>query len=127
MGLDSDLAFNQPTIRIDIDRNKANDLGGTMQAIGDTLAPMRGGNYINRINPAGRSYQVIPQVPRIDRLSPEALMQYFVTSASGQPVSLSNLVTIKTTTAPNALTRYNQRNAATFQAVPMPGVTTGQA
>ncbi len=40
---------------------------------------------------------------------------------------LSNLVAVKTTTAPNALTRYNQLNSATFQAVPMPGVTMGQA
>ena len=127
MVVDSDLAFNQPTIRVDIDRNKANELGVTMQAIGDTLALMLGENYVNRFNLEGRSYQVIPQVPRIDRLSPEALQQYFVTSASGQPVPLANLVTIKTTTAPNALTRYNQLNSATFQAVPMPGVTVGQA
>ena len=71
MVVDSDLAFNQPTIQIDIDRNKANELGVTMQAIGDTLALMLGENYVNRFNLAGRSYEVIPQVPRIDRLSPE--------------------------------------------------------
>jgi multidrug efflux pump len=127
MVVDSDLAFNQPTIRIDINRSKANELGVTMQAIGDTLALMVGENYVNRFNLEGRSYQVIPQVPRIDRLTPEALTGYFVTSASGQPVPLSNLVTVTTTTAPNALTRYNQLNSATFQAVPMPGVTIGQA
>src|SRR5215213_999145 len=67
---DSDLAFNQPTIRLDIDRNKANDLGITMQAIGDTLALLVGENYVNRFNLAGRSYQVIPQVPRLERLNP---------------------------------------------------------
>ena len=66
-------------------------------------------------------------MPRADRLTPETLTQYYVNSASGQPVPLSNLVTVKTTTAPNALTRYNQLNSATFQAVPMPGVTMGQA
>ena len=98
-----------------------------MQAIGDTLALMLGENYINRFNLEGRSYQVIPQVPRSDRLSPEALTHYFVNSSSGQPVPLANLITVRTTTAPNALTRYNQLNSATFQAVPMPGVTVGQA
>jgi multidrug efflux pump len=127
MVVDSDLAFNQPTIQIEIDRSKATDLGVTMQAIGDTLALMVGENYINRFNLEGRSYQVIPQVPRLDRLTPETLTQYYVTSTSGQQVPLANLVTIKTTTAPNALTRYNQLNSATFQAVPMPGVTIGQA
>src|SRR5712691_1904280 len=125
--VDSDLAFNQPTIGVDIDRSKANDLGITMQAIGDTLALMVGENYVNRFNLGGRSYQVIPQVPRVERLSQETLTRYYVTSAGGQQVPLSNLVTVKTTTAPNALTRYNQLNSATFQAVPMPGVAMGQA
>jgi multidrug efflux pump len=125
--VDSDLAFNQPTIEVDIDRGKANDLGITMQAIGDTLALLVGENYVNRFSLGGRSYQVIPQVPRAERLNAETLTQYYVNSAAGQPVPLSNLVTVKTTTAPNALTRYNQLNAATFQAVPMPGVAMGQA
>lgn len=124
---DSDLAFNQPTVEIEIDRNKANELGIRMQAIGDTLALLVGENYVNRFNLQGRSYEVIPQVPRADRLNPETLTQYYVTSAAGQQVPLSNLVTFKTTTQPNALTRYNQLNSATFQAVPMPGVTMGQA
>ena len=124
---DSDLAFNQPTIRIHIDRSKANALGITMQSIGDTLALLVGENYVNRFNLAGRSYEVIPQVPRSDRLTPAALTHYYVTSAAGQPVALANLVTVKTETDPNALTQYNQLNSATFQAVPMPGVTMGQA
>src|SRR5579862_6688494 len=125
--VDSDLAFNQPTIEVAIDRSKANDLGITMQAIGDTLALLVGENFVNRFNLGGRSYEVIPQVPRVDRLSQETLTRYYVTSSGGQQVPLSNLVTVKTTTAPNALTRYNQLNSATFQAVPMPGVAMGQA
>jgi multidrug efflux pump len=127
MVTDSDLAFNQPTIRIDIDRSKANALGITMQQIGDTLALLVGENYVNRFNLAGRSYEVIPQVPRAARLTPETLTQYYVTSASGQPVPLANLVTVKNETDANALTQYDQLNSATFQAVPMPGVTIGQA
>jgi multidrug efflux pump len=127
MVTDSDLAFNQPTIEVTIDRNKANDLGITMAAIGDTLALLIGENYVNRFNLEGRSYQVIPQVPRLERLNASTLTQYYVSSAGGQQVPLSNLITVKTTTAPNALTRYNQLNSATFQAVPMPGVTMGQA
>ncbi len=100
---DSDLDFNQPVVRIKIDRSKASDLGITMQNIGGSLATLLGGNYVNRFNLEGRSYQVIPQVP------------------------LSTVVSIETGTDPNALTQYNQLNAATFSAVPMPGVTVGQA
>ena len=122
---DSDLAFNNPVIG-SVDRSKANDLGITMAAIGDTLATMVGGNYVNRFNLNGRSYEVIPQVPRAERLTPESLGQYYVKTRSGEPVPLSTVVRIETATAPNALTQYNQLNA-TFSAVPMPGVTMGQA
>jgi multidrug efflux pump len=125
--VDSDLDFNQPVIHVDIDRSKANALGITMRSIGDTLALLVGENYVNWFNLGGRSYEVIPQVSRADRLTPETLTRYYVNSAAGQPVPLSNLVTLRTGTEPNALTQYNQLNSATFQAVPMPGVTTGQA
>ncbi|HEY0330129.1 MAG TPA: multidrug efflux RND transporter permease subunit [Rhodopseudomonas sp.] len=124
---DSDLDFNQPVVRVKINRTKANDLGITMGQIGNTLATLLGGNYTNRFNLEGRSYQVIPQVPRELRLAPESLANYYVPTATGQQVPLSTLVSIETATDPNALTHYNQLNSATFQAVPMPGVTVGQA
>ncbi len=124
---DSDLDFNQPVVRVKIDRSKASDLGITMQNIGNTLATLLGGNYVNRFNLEGRSYQVIPQVPRDRRLSPEALGGYYVPTSTGQQVPLSTVVSIETGTDPNALTHYNQLNSATFQAVPMPGVTVGAA
>jgi multidrug efflux pump len=124
---DSDLSFNQPTVRVKIDRAKAGDLGVNMQQLGGTLATLLGGNYINRFNLEGRSYQVIPQVPRSQRLSPDSLGGYYVGTSSGQQVPLSTIVSIETGTDPNALTHYNQLNSATFQAVPMPGITVGQA
>jgi multidrug efflux pump len=124
---DSDLDFNQPVVRVKVDRAKASDLGLTMLNVGNALATMLGGNYVNRFNLEGRSYQVIPQVPRESRLSPEALGLYYVSTPTGQQIPLSTVVSIETGTDPNALTHYNQLNSATFQAVPMPGVTVGQA
>ncbi|MCC8982643.1 efflux RND transporter permease subunit [Bradyrhizobium acaciae] len=124
---DSDLEFNQPVVRIKVDRSKANDLGITMKNIGDALATLLGGNYINRFNLQGRSYQVIPQVPREKRMAPEAIGNYYVKTATGSMLPLSTVVSVETATDPNALTHYNQLNCATFQAVPMPGVTIGQA
>ena len=79
---DSDLDFNQPIVRVTIDRSKASDLGITMASIGNTLATLLGGNYVNRFNLEGRSYQVIPQVPRDKRLSPEMLGGYYVATAT---------------------------------------------
>ncbi|MFO1074375.1 MAG: MexW/MexI family multidrug efflux RND transporter permease subunit [Geminicoccaceae bacterium] len=124
---DSDLAFNNPTLKIDIDRSKANDLGISMQEIGGALAVLLGGNYINRFNLEGRSYEVIPQVPRALRLSAADLEQHYVKTRTGEPIPLSTVVTISTQTQPNALTQFNQLNSATFSAVPMPGVSMGQA
>jgi multidrug efflux pump len=124
---DSDLDFNQPVVRVSVDRSKANDLGITMQSIGNTLATLLGGNYTNRFNLEGRSYQVIPQVPRAMRLSQDSLSNYYVPTTTGQQVPLSTLVKVETGTNPNALSHYNQLNSATFSAVPMPGVTVGQA
>ncbi|MGN8544830.1 efflux RND transporter permease subunit [Bradyrhizobium sp. 13971] len=124
---DSDLEFNQPVVRIKVDRSKANDLGITMQNIGNALATLLGGNYVNHFNLQGRSYQVIPQVPREQRLAPEAIGNYYVKTAKGSMLPLSTVVSVETATDPNALTHYNQLNCATFQAVPMPGVTIGQA
>jgi multidrug efflux pump len=124
---DSDLDFNQPVVRVKIDRSKASDLGITMQNIGGTLSTLLGGNYVNRFNLEGRSYQVIPQVPRGMRLSPESLGGYYLPTSTGQQVPLSTVVSIETGTDPNALTQYNQLNSATFSAVPMPGVTVGAA
>jgi multidrug efflux pump len=124
---DSDLAFNSPTVRVEIERTKANDLGVTMDEIGRALATLLGGNYVNRFSLEGRSYEVIPQVPRELRLSPERLGQFYVKTRSGEAIPLSTVVRITTGTEPNALTQHNQLNAATFSAVPMPGVTMGQA
>lgn len=64
---------------------------------------------------------------REHRLTPESLGKFYVKAASGAMLPLSTVVSIETKIDPNALTHYNQLNSATFQAVPMPGVTIGQA
>jgi multidrug efflux pump len=127
MVTDSDLNFNSPMVRVNIDRAKASDMGISMQAIGDTMALMVGGNYVNRFNLNGRSYEVIPQVTRGDRLTPDRLAEYYVRTSSGDLVPLSTVVTIGSGIDPNALTHYNQLASATFSAVPNIGVTMGQA
>ena len=90
--VDSDLAFNTPKVKVEVNRSKANELGVTMESIGTTLALMVGGNYVNRFDLQGRSYQVIPQVPRADRLTPESLANYYVPTTSGTEVPLSTVV-----------------------------------
>ncbi|MDE2577567.1 MAG: multidrug efflux RND transporter permease subunit [Hyphomicrobiales bacterium] len=124
---DIDLRFDTPQVEVKIDALKANQLGVTMQDVGGSLATMLGGNYVNRFNLYGRSYQVIPQAPRIYRDSREWLEQYQVRTGSGQLVPLSTIVTVSQSVQPNALTEFQQLNSATLSGVPFPGRTLGEA
>jgi multidrug efflux pump len=124
---DVDLKFDTPQIEFKVDASKANRLGINMSDIGVSLATLLGGNYVNRFNLYGRSYQVIPQVPRDFRLTADWLTQYRVRTASGELVPLSTVATISKTTQPNALTNFQQLSSATLQGVPFPGHTLGEA
>jgi multidrug efflux pump len=124
---DSDLKFETPQIELKIDHDKANRLGITMSDIGGSLATLLGGNYVNRFNLYGRSYQVIPQVPRQYRLTDEWLKRYQVRTSTGALVPLSSVVSIGQSVQPNALTSFQQLNSATLSGVPFPGRTVGEA
>jgi multidrug efflux pump subunit AcrB len=124
---DIDLKFDTPQIEFKVDAAKANRLGINMSEIGGSLATLLGGNYVNRFNLYGRSYEVIPQVPRDFRLTADWLTQYRVRTSSGELVPLSTVATISKTTQPNALTNFQQLSSATLQGVPFPGHTLGEA
>ena len=124
---DVDLKFDTPQIEFKVDAAKANRLGINMADIGGSLATLLGGNYVNRFNLYGRSYEVIPQVPRDFRLTADWLTQYRVRTSSGELVPLSTVATISKTTQPNALTNFQQLSSATLQGVPFPGHTLGEA
>ena len=124
---DSDLKFETPQIELKIDHDKANRLGITMQDIGGSLATLLGGNYVNRFNLYGRSYQVIPQVPRDFRLTADWLRRYQVRTTAGALVPLSSIATVEQSIQPNALTSFQQLNSATLSGVPFPGRTIGEA
>ena len=123
---DGDLKFDTPQIEVKIDHAKANSLGITMQDIGASLATLLGGNYVNRFNLYGRSYQVIPQVPRDFRLTPDWITRYEIKTSSGGMVPLSTVVDVRSSVQPNALTSFQQLNSATLQGVPFPGRTVGE-
>lgn len=124
---DGDLKFDTPQFEVKIDAAKASALGVTMQDIGATLATFLGGNYVNRFNLDGRSYEVIPQAPRDFRLTEDWLTRYRVRAANGELIPLSTLVSLQLKTQPNALTGFQQMNSATLQGVPFPGRTVGEA
>ena len=124
---DLDLRFDTPQIEFKIDALKANRLGISMQDVGSSLATMLGGNYVNRFNLYGRSYQVIPQVPREFRDAPDWLTRFQVRTGSGEMVPMSTIATLDSTVQPNALTNFQQLSSATLSGVPFPGRTLGES
>jgi multidrug efflux pump len=122
----TDLRFETPQAELIIDKNKANQLGVKMSDVGTTLATLLGGNYVNRFTIQGRSYQVIPQVPRHYRESAKELLTYQVRTTSGDMVPLSSFIRLDQSVQPNSLATFQQLNSATFQAVPFPGRTVGE-
>ncbi len=114
-----DVKIDQPQSELVIDRDKAAVLDLSLQQVGNDLASMVGGNYVNRFNIDGRSYKVIPQIKRVGRLNPEQLQNIYVTGPKGQLVPLSTIATIRNRTVPRALNRFQQLNAVTISGVPL--------
>ncbi len=124
---DSNLKFDQPQIDIEIDREKAAALGVNMQQIAADLGSMLGGGYVGRFAIEGRAYKIIPQVTRLARLNPEQLKDYYVSTTKGGLVSVATFATLRESTQPRELRRFQQLNAATVSFLPAPGVSQGQA
>ena len=106
-----DLKIDQPQSELIIDREKTATLGLSLTQIGGDLASALGGNFVNRFNIDGRSYKVIPQIKRGERLNPDQLKDIYVTGPGGQLVPLSTVATIKNSTVPRSLNRFQQLNA----------------
>jgi multidrug efflux pump len=124
---DTDLKFDTPQYEFKVDFDKANRMSVNMQDIGTALSTLLGGNYVNRFNLYGRSYEVIPQVPREFRFTPDWLTRYEVKASNGELVRLSSVASVTQTVQPNALTSFQQLNSATLSGVPFPGRTLGEA
>ncbi len=92
---DSDLKYDQPQAEVVFDRDKVRSQGVDLSQAGQDLSTMLGGNYVNRFSIQGRSYKVIPQVKRVERLTPEQLSQIYVTGAGNKLVPLSTFATLQ--------------------------------
>lgn len=123
--VNNSLMFNKPQTTIDINRAKAAEIGLDMQAIGSSLSSSLAGGYVNFFNLQGRSYQVIPQLDRQYRLTPDQLDKIYVKSKGGLMVPVSTVATLKSQTLPNSLSHFQQLNSATINGVMMPGKTLG--
>lgn len=124
---DADLKFDQPQTEVVFDRDKVRTQGVDLSKAGQDLSAMLGGDYVNRFSIQGRSYKVIPQVKRAERLTPDQLSQIYVTGSGGKLVPLSTFATLKTTAEPRDLKKFQQLNAVRIQGVIPPNVSLDQA
>ena len=125
--LNTDLKIDQPQSTVDIDRDKAAQLGLRMSDIGGAMASMLGGGYVNYFSLDGRSYKVIPQVEQQSRQTTQQLLDYYIKNGAGTAIPLSTVAKITTKTVPESLNHFQQLNSATIQGVMAPGVSMGQA
>jgi len=124
---DSDLKFDQPQAEVLFDRDKVRAQGVDLKQAGQDLSTLLGGNYVNRFSIQGRSYKVIPQVKRADRLTPDQLSKMYVTGADGRLVALSTFASLRTSAEPRELKKFQQLNAVRIQGVMPPHVPLDQA
>jgi len=122
MFADTDLKFDQPQAEIVFDRDKVASQGLDLRRIGADLSTLLGGDYVNRFSIQGRSYKVIPQVKRNERLTTDQLKDLYVRATDGKLVKLSTFATTKTTTEPRSILRFQQLNSVTIQGAIPPGV-----
>ena len=125
--VDTDLKYDQPQTEIVFDRDKVRSLGVDMSQVGADLSRLLGGNFVNRFSVQGRSYKVIPQIKRAERLTAEQLQSVYVTGPGGKLVPLSTFATLNTTTQPRELKRFQQLNAVRIQAVIPPTLPLDEA
>lgn len=122
----SSFEMNKPELKLDIDRNRAAALGVSIQDISRTLQILFGGLDISRIKQDGKEYDVIAQLERSSRLTPEHLDKIYVRNQEGNLIQLSSIIRREVGVAPNKIERYNRIRSATISGSPV-GVTMGTA
>jgi multidrug efflux pump len=124
-GLDVDLKFNKPELRINVDRLKASELGVSVEDVSQTLQLALSNRRLGYFTKEGKQYQVMGQVARSDRDDPTDLKGLYVRNTSGQMISLDNLVSFEEATTPSTIYHFNRYKSATISSGLAPGKTIG--
>jgi multidrug efflux pump len=108
---DSDLKYDQPQTRIVFDRDKVAAMGLNLQQVGGDLTTLLSSGYVNYFSIQGRSYQVIPQLKRVERLTPEDLANRYVSGPNGTQIQLSTIAHLEREVQPETLNHFQQLNS----------------
>lgn len=124
-GLDVDLKFNKPELRITVDRLKASAMGVSVDDVSQALQVALSNGRMAYFLKSGKQYQVMGQVVRSDRDDPTDLKNLYVTNNKGEIVSLDNVVNIQESSTPPTIYHFNRFKSATISAGLAPGKTIG--
>lgn len=123
----STFSATNPSLYLDIDRDKAQVLGVKLSDIFQALQASLGGYFVNNMNIFGRTWQVQVQADAADRSSIDDIYRINVRNEKGEMIAMRSLVEVRPVVGPPAIIRYNNLRAVTVQGAPAPGVSSGQA
>jgi hydrophobe/amphiphile efflux-1 (HAE1) family protein len=123
----STFTASNPSLWLDIDREKAQALGLSMSDVFNALQATLGGYYVNDFNLLGRSWQVNIQGDAPDRSDPSSIYKIYVRNRTGEMVPLSAIANVRMVLGPQVISRYNNYRSITINGGPKPGVSSGDA
>jgi multidrug efflux pump len=125
--VDTDLRLNKPEIRMDVDRERAADMGVSVEAIARTVQTMLGGRVVTRYKKAGEQYDVVVQTENTQRSTPEDIDKLFVRGKNDTMIPLASLVKTREVVVPRDLNHFGQRRSASLTANLSPDYALGEA
>ena len=127
MGLRSDYFERKPKIQVQVDRNRAADLGVSLSTVGRTLETMLGSRVVTTFEDRGEEYNVLLQAKPEDRATPSDLQNIYVRSERGELIPLANLVRLTELAGPLELKRFDRLRSISMTGSLAPGYSLGQA
>ncbi len=124
---DIDLQLNKPEIFMEVDRDRAADMGVSVDAVARTVETMLGGRVVGRYKREADQYDVITQTSMRGRTTPEDIEKLFVRGRNDTMVPLSSLVKVRESVSPRELNHFNQRRSVTITANLSPTYSLGEA
>ncbi|MDP3699562.1 MAG: efflux RND transporter permease subunit [Hylemonella sp.] len=124
---DVDLRLNKPELKIDVNREKASDLGVSVDAVARAVETMLGGRLVTRYKKEGDQYDVIVQTQSVGRDTPDDIERIFVRGRNDTMIPLASLVTVRESVAPRELNHFSQRRSVTITANLAPNYSLGEA
>jgi HAE1 family hydrophobic/amphiphilic exporter-1 len=118
---------NDPQIVVDIDREQAKSLGMSLGDITNTMQILLGSAYVNDFDFNNRSYRVYVQADQKFRSNPADIERYYVRTANGTMMPLSNVVSVREATAPKIINHFNLFRSASINGSAAPGFSSGEA